>query len=171
MLAWASVEGAGFPDYDGYEVGRWPEAPPNFGGREFEAIFCANFIEHIIRPLDFVRLAASRLAPGGRLYLEWPTETSIKLPTRFQFQDAGLPVMIGAYHDDPSHRQKPPLLADVRAAIVEAGLTETSWGVASVPFIDQQLAIRSREAGDMVGMTLAYWSHTGWTQYLVAEKY
>src|ERR1051326_8142890 len=72
MFAWAGEKGGGFDHYDGSEVGAWPEAPPNFAGRAFDAILAANFIEHIDDPIAFVTWAASRLTPNGRIYLEWP---------------------------------------------------------------------------------------------------
>jgi hypothetical protein len=50
MFALALDLGSMFDRYDGYELGRWPDAQPDFGGRRFDAIFSANFIEHIDDP-------------------------------------------------------------------------------------------------------------------------
>jgi SAM-dependent methyltransferase len=54
IFAWAGEKDAGFENYDGYEVGRWPEQPPNFGGTKFDAIVSVNFLEHIDEPIRFV---------------------------------------------------------------------------------------------------------------------
>jgi hypothetical protein len=39
-----------------------------------------------------------------------------------------------------------------------------------VSFIDQQVAIQARRENDVVAMTLAYWSYSGWLHFLMAEK-
>jgi SAM-dependent methyltransferase len=169
MFAWAAEYNQGFGRYRDSEVGFWPEHRPDFGDRKFDAIFSANFIEHIDDPLAFVKWAASRLAARGRMYLEWPTPQSLHLPTTKELAAAGVNVMVGAYHDDTTHRPEPPKMEDVSATLLSHGLIITESGFVRVPFIDRQLAIHARRASDLVAMTLAYWSHTDWCQYLVAE--
>jgi hypothetical protein len=92
---------------------------------------------------------------------------SIGLPRTKDFLAIGLPIAPGAYHDDSTHRPKPPLLEDVIGAM--NGLEVVQRGVAAVPWIDQQMAIHSRREGDRIGMVLAYWSHVGWCQYVCAS--
>jgi len=169
MYAWAGERGAGFDHYAGSEVGMWPDVPPDFGGMQFDAIFSANFLEHIDDPLHFVSWAAGRLTPRGRLYLEWPRPQSLALPTLTELAAVDVSVTTGRYDDDGTHRTVPPDRAAVVAELASCGLSVVEAGIARVPYIDQQLAIHARRSGDITSMTLAYWSHTGWCQYLVAE--
>lgn len=127
----------------------------------------SNFLEHTDDPLVFVRWAVSRLSPRGRLYLEWPRMESISLPRTKEFGEIGLPISPGAYHDDLTHRSKPPLLEDVIRAMNGLGVVQR--GLVAVPWIDQQMAIHSRREGDWISMVLAYWSHSGWCQYVCAS--
>ncbi|MFL5289531.1 MAG: hypothetical protein ACJ8AW_53380, partial [Rhodopila sp.] len=66
MFAWSGEPGEFFDRFDGHEIGYWPQRPPGFGGRTFDAVLCANFIEHIDDPLVFI-LAPSpaRPVPAG----------------------------------------------------------------------------------------------------------
>jgi hypothetical protein len=43
-------------------------------------------------------------------------------------------------------------------------------GTVAVPFFDQEVAIHAARARDAVNLTLAYWSMTGWCQYLIATR-
>jgi SAM-dependent methyltransferase len=170
MFAWAGVEGANFHRYDGSEVGMWPASPPEFGFRPFDAILAVNFIEHIDNPISFVEWAVSRLTPDGCLYLEWPRPMSATLPTAAELAALGLPIMTGNYFDDATHRPVIPDFDAVCAAIVTAGLTVRESGTVAVPLIDQEVAIHAAKVRDTVNLTLAYWSMTGWCQYLIADR-
>jgi len=167
LYGWAGDATPGLARFAEHEIGWWPDHVPDFGGRKFDAIMSSNFLEHIDDPLVFVRWAVSRLSPRGRLYLEWPRMESISLPHTTEFQEIGLPIAPGAYHDDSTHRPTPPLVEDVIAAM--KGLEVVQRGVAAAPWIDQQMAIHSRREGDRTGLILAYWSHTGWCQYVCAR--
>lgn len=169
MFAWAGDHGSGFGNFDGSEVGYWPENPPDFSGRKFDAVFSANFIEHIADPLAFVEWTSTRLTERGRIYLEWPRPESIGLPGSAELAAAGVRVMTGRYHDDQTHMPAPPVFEEVRGRLAHCGLTVVEHGIVRVPYFDRQLAIHARRNKDVVAMTLAYWSYTEWCQYLVAE--
>lgn len=170
MFAWAGERGSGFGNFDDSEVGYWPQDPPNFGGRTFDAVFSSNFIEHIPDPLAFVEWATTRLTERGRIYLEWPRPQSITLPSTQELAEVGVHVTTGRYHDDHTHAAQPPAFEDVRDTLARSGFAVVEHGLSRVPHFDQQLAIHARKRKDLVGMTLAYWSYTGWCQYLVAER-
>ena len=113
----------------------------------------------------------SSLLPGrrqGRIFLEWPRPESAFLPTTADLATADLQIMTGNYFDDATHRSTIPDVDAITAALTGAGLREN--GIASVPFVDQEVAIHAARGRDIVSLTLAYWSMTGWCQYLVAER-
>ncbi len=170
MYAWAGDHRPGFARYAGFEVGFWPQDPPRFDGLVFDAIFSGNFIEHIDDPLAFVAWACSRLRSGGRIFLEWPHPRSADLPTTAQLAACGVSVATGAYHDDATHRQTPPDMSGIIDVLKKEGLRLTESGDSRIPFIDQQVAIHARRVNDLVAMTLAYWSYSGWLHFLMAEK-
>lgn len=170
MYAFASERGGMFDRYDGYELGFWPEARPDFGGRRFDAVFAANFIEHIEAPMDFVRWAADRLTSRGRIYLEWPTPISRTLPTAPQLQAVGLDVMTGNYFDDATHRPDLPTALAVHEALTGAGLAIETAGIARVPYFEDHMLAMGRSGADRVSQTLAYWSFTSWCQFVVAQR-
>jgi SAM-dependent methyltransferase len=170
MYAWAGDRGSGFDRYAQAEVGFWPQHPPRFGGMLFDAVFSANFIEHIDDPLEFVAWACGKLTPNGRIFLEWPRPASVGLPTTQALASRGVRVATGAYHDDHTHRQIPPAMEAVTTTLKAAGLHVMETGISRIPFIDQQVAIHARRENDLVAMTLSYWSYSGWLQFLMAEK-
>ena len=170
MFAWAGERGAGFDRYEASEVGWSPDDPPRFDGRKFDAVFSANFIEHVDDPLQFVAHAINATAAFGRIFLEWPRPESIALPTTAELMQVGVHVTTGAYHDDATHRAAPPALADVLGALEQGGLRIVESGISRVAFVDQQMAIHARQRSDLVAMTLAYWSYSGWLQFVVAER-
>lgn len=169
MFAWAGDKGEFFDRFEASEVGWWPQDPPDFDGRLFDAVTCVNFVEHIDDPHTFVQFCAKRLNPHGRIFLEWPRQESIDLPSTEELRAVGVNVMTGRYHDDATHRPKPPLMSDVVETLSRSGLIIVERGISRVPMVDQQMAIHARLDNNLVDLTLAYWSFTEWCQFVVAE--
>lgn len=170
LFAYADQEGEAFHRFEGYEIGRWPDQIPEFSGVPLSEIIARNFIEHIPNPYDFVRWAVSRLVQGGRLYLEWPAPVSLNLPTSAELRKAGIDVMTGNYFDDRTHKQENPSTEKVRLALEESGASVEVAGVVSVPFFHDDLMAVGCATNNIVHTTLAYWSFTGWCQYIVAVR-
>jgi hypothetical protein len=170
IYAYAGEMGKDFHLCDGFELGMWPQRPPVFPGVHFNAIMACNFIEHIDEPLTFVRWACSRVASDGWIYLEWPRPVSCELPTSSALRAKGIEVTTGNYYDDLTHRSQMPLAEDVHSELIDCGMQIESAGVVRVPFLDGELASAARNRGDLVAATLAYWSFTGWCQYVVARR-
>ncbi len=170
MFAWAGEASPGFTAYAGCEIGWWPSEPPGFGGMRFDAVFCCNFIEHIDEPLVFIEYVIGLLAPKGRIFLEWPRPESVVLPTVGELARFGVHVTTGSYHDDSTHRCEPPPLCDVMTTLQDHGMRIVEQGISGVPFIDRQVAIHARQNADLTAMTLAYWSFSGWCQFVSAER-
>jgi SAM-dependent methyltransferase len=153
MYAFAMDRGSMFDRYDGHELGMWLAAKPNFGGKRFDAIFAANFIEHIDGPSDFIHWGAARLAPGGRIFLEWPRETSLSLPTTADLLAIGIDVMAGNYFDDSTHRAELPTAPAVQAALIAAGLQIEATGIVQTPWLQDHLMAIGKLTNDRVHRT------------------
>jgi len=170
MFAFAVSRGDLFDQYQDSELGAWPDSKPDFGGMTFEAIVAANFIEHIDAPLDFLHWVARRLSPQGSVYLEWPGSESLSLPTADELRASGLDVMAGNYFDDSTHRPELPQTNAVINVLRDAGLMIDETRTVRLPFLQDHLMAMGKTQDDIVPRTLAYWSFTGWCQYVIARR-
>lgn len=169
LHAYSIEKGRLFDQFASYEIGDWNLAPPEFGGRTFDAILCAHFIEHIADPATFVEWAARKLAPGGRMYLEWPSPAALDLPSRDALQRAGVDLVISRFDDDHTHRDLPDGDA-ITAALVAAGLQVEARGTVRLPWLEEEMLAHFRDDADGFPRQAAFWSRTGWSQYIVVER-
>ena len=59
----------------------------------FDRIICSHLIEHVLRPVEFLRMLGGYLAPGGCLYVEtpaWGPKAEVKLPHPYYFSEHSL---------------------------------------------------------------------------------
>ena len=69
-------------DYVAWENIDLDTALPEFRSVTFDAAILSHIVEHLADPRGLIAWLATRLRPGGRLYLEWPSETSARQPSR-----------------------------------------------------------------------------------------
>jgi SAM-dependent methyltransferase len=169
MYAVSLEKGSHFDAYDGYELGNFENDVPKFSNLTFGAILCAHFIEHLRDPERCMEWMASRLASGGRLYLEWPHIISTRMPTRFEIIDEGLNVMTINFFDDPTHVEAWPMSRLTRAA-QKAGLAIESAGRIRFPWAGDELKHHGRMDNDVVATTMGLWFYFGWAQFLTAFR-
>lgn len=172
LFAYALEKGQNFDAYDGYEIGRWPDEKPEFAGEKFDAIFSSHFIEHIDDPTDFVGWCVSRLAAGGRIYLEWPSEASMVQPKNSAFHESGIPIIISNYRDDYTHQREIPGKDTIKSVLTEFGVLVDQEGVVTNPYFEEEVLAHfgQKKLEDSVTLTLAYWSRSRWAQYVVGTK-
>lgn len=84
-------------------------------GQRFEAVVSNHNLEHCEDPDSVVRAMAGALAPGGSLYLAFPSAASVDFPSRAGCLN---------FFDDPTHRQIPDF-ARTCAVLREEGLALT----------------------------------------------
>ncbi|MEP6634062.1 MAG: methyltransferase domain-containing protein [Luteimonas sp.] len=169
LYAYSIEKGDRFDAFESYEISDWNEKQPEFDGMRFDAVISAHFIEHIADPGTFVAWLARKLAPGGRAYVEWPSPAALTLPTRSELLEAGVNLVISRFDDDATHRALPDRDA-IQAHAVEAGLTCTASGIVRLPWIEDELMAHFRDADDRFPSQAAFWSWTGWSQYLIFEQ-
>lgn len=170
LFAYSIEKGEHFDKFESYEISDWNVAPPSFGGRKFDAIVCAHFIEHIADPATFVEWSAQKLEAGGRLYVEWPSVHSMNLPPLASVRDAGVPLIISRYEDDNTHQHSIPDRGQICSALRSAGLEIEHEGLIRLPWIEEELMANHRDADDPFPRQAAFWSKTGWSQFVIATK-
>lgn len=166
IYAYSIEKGRMFDEFDAYEITDWNLAPPEFGGQTFDAVICAHFIEHIADPASFVAWATRKLKPSGRIYLEWPSPASLELPARAELAAVGVDLMISRFDDDHTHRELPDCDAMV-AAFEAAGFAVEARGIVRLPWLEEEMLGHFRDGDDGFPRQAAFWSRTGWSQYLI----
>jgi len=169
LHAYSIEKGASFDEFKSYELSDWNVAQPEFKGRTFDAVVCAHFIEHIADPNSFIDWAARKLNPGGRVYLEWPSPASLALPSRTELVPLGVDLVISNFHDDASHRDLPDGDA-ISAACVARGFSIEARGIVRLPWLEDEMLAHFRHDADGFPRQAAFWSRTGWSQYLVLQR-
>jgi 2-polyprenyl-3-methyl-5-hydroxy-6-metoxy-1,4-benzoquinol methylase len=161
--------GAHFDQYEAYEIKNFETDPEVFGGRSFDAIVCAHFIEHMAEPAQSIEFFARKLRSGGRLYIEWPHAFTKKLPTRASLADQGVDISTFNFFDDQTHIDA--WRAEKLARLFEAnGFAIETGGRIYLPWIGEQMRDHARYEEGNTRLTLGAWAAFGWAQYLVVNR-
>ncbi len=155
--------------YAAWEIVDLDSAKPDFEGVTFDAALANHVIEHVKRPDELLGWLASRMRPGGRLYLEWPNATSLDLPPRNALEAAGWSVVISNFFDDATHREL-KTLEEVAAIADAAGFEVLERGVVDFGLLTDQLIDAGRVRQDSYLTLQGFWSLTRWAAYLIAER-
>lgn len=166
LYAYSIEKGERFDAFAGYEISDWNVSPPEFKGQRFDAVVCAHFIEHIAEPTSFVDWCRRKLERDARIYLEWPSPASLDLPSRTELEALGVNLMVSRFDDDHTHRELPDadLMID---AFEKAGFVLETRGIIRLPMLEEEMLAHFREDADGFPRQAAFWSRTGWSQYLV----
>lgn len=82
----------------------------------FDAVISAHNLEHCDEPEQTLRAMCRALAPGGRMFLAFPTEAAVNFPSRSGCLN---------FHDDPTHQATPPQFRAVLATLADEGVQVT----------------------------------------------
>ena len=156
--------------YQAVEIARFEDQAPQFGGRRFEAVFCSHVIEHLSDPDAFLDWAKQALVARGRLYLEWPAQTTLALPGRNELLAHGVDVMVSNFFDDASHQVLPDRSALI-AGLEARGFAIEQVGIIRLPLFEDELLAHDQREPNSGYRLQAYWSYTGWCQFIVAQKH
>src|SRR5271166_502933 len=100
--------------YRGWESLDLDSAQPVFPGVTFDAFVLSHVIEHLRDPARMITWIASRIGPGGRVYIEWPGENAARQPGREEFLSLSLAIFVAA--EDTVQRYQPRMPLVVSAA-------------------------------------------------------
>lgn len=169
LYAYSIEKGQHFDAFEGYEISDWNVAPPEFGGQLFDAVLSAHFIEHIDDPATFIAWLDRKLAPGGRAYIEWPAPASQSLPSRRELSELGVDLVISRFDDDATHRNLPDT-SQVQRLAHQAGMVLEACGIIRLPWLEDELMAHFRESSDRFPVQAAFWSWSGWAQYVILGR-
>jgi SAM-dependent methyltransferase len=90
---------------------KFAETIGNFPGR-FDAVISSHNLEHCDERQETLDKMLEAIKPGGRLYLSFPSEASVRFPSRRRTLN---------YYDDPTHKDVPPHFQDVLETLRKRG--------------------------------------------------
>lgn len=129
---------------------------------QFDLASLSHVIEHLPNGLEVLREVAAKLRPGGRVYVEFPSERSL-----------GLPSMPGTlnFSDDETHvrvysvREVANVLLDEGFRVVRAGTRRDWFRIAFLPLLVPARLLAQRR---VIGAD--FWDATGFASFVYAEK-
>jgi len=142
--------------------------PLPWGDDSFDLIVMSHLIEHLADPLAAVGQAVRVLKPGGRLYVEAPSDRAT-LPLAL----SGFAHGFLGHWDDPTHHRPWPPRALYRLAVGYQLIPEVcdydhDWRqTALFPFAFLRHAVLDRDAD---GLTDHWWKAIGFAAMLLARK-
>ncbi len=129
---------------------------------QFDYVICSHTLEHLARGADLLAEMATLVAPGGYLYIEWPSSRAQSFPVR------GLGLN---FYDDPTHITAISLttatdqLRDAGLSILSAGPRRNRLRQALAPL----LLVRSCwKHGRFV--LYDFWDWTGYADSICAHR-
>lgn len=136
----------------------------------FDLVVANHIIEHLKNPIAFYQDLLRVLKPGGKLYLECPSEISVLLPGMFFNHEYFFSL---SFYDDPTHTFRPyspqslfRLTSYFSCYTIKTG-RYISWRIRFLfPFLVLFGVILKR--GSWVER--AFWYSFGWVSYIVAQK-
>jgi SAM-dependent methyltransferase len=152
--------------YAGWEAIDLDRQIPEFSGIKLTGFFASHLIEQLAAPERVVEWIGRRAEPGARVYLEWPSPTTIVLPGRDDLRRNGFEVLISNFRDDPENRNCPDLAA-MCGWLRDAGLTIVGSGAVDLGILGEELFAR---APDRDARSMGYWSMMQFSLYAVAVK-
>ncbi|HVZ07365.1 MAG TPA: methyltransferase domain-containing protein [Rhodopila sp.] len=155
--------------YDSWECLDLDEALPDFPGITFDAALLSHIVEHVRDPALLLAWIGSRLAIGGRIYIEWPSEASVRLPRREALLPFGVDLMISNFFDDATHR-RPVTMEELRIALRDAGFRVTASGTIAAGLLGEELLARGLRRDDAFARLAGFWSMTGWCNWVEAVR-
>jgi SAM-dependent methyltransferase len=93
--------------------------PLPFADGAFRLVVCAHVLEHLRRPQVVLGELRRVLAAGGRLYVEMPSERSLRVPRAPRWFEPDIPL---AFHDEPTHLWVPHSPGALASRLSDGGL-------------------------------------------------
>jgi 2-polyprenyl-3-methyl-5-hydroxy-6-metoxy-1,4-benzoquinol methylase len=141
---------------------------PSYPGVRFDGILMSHLIEHLKKPEELLRWIAQNASPVARLYIEWPSPHTARLPSRDALRNEGIDVVLSNFNDDPTHKD-PLTKAQIEAWLAGAGFRTITSGEIDAGIFGDELVARGIGANNSNFITMGYWSISRWASFIVAE--
>jgi SAM-dependent methyltransferase len=143
--------------------------PLPYADDQFDFVILQHVLEHIERPVPFMAEVLRVLKPGGRLFVEAPSDRA----TARSYPFAQSRYYILSYWDDPTHVNRPWTpqslyrLALYYSCIPVLARYEFSWWsvLCVIPAF-----VYAQTTGKSDVFVREYWRATGWSVFAVIEK-
>lgn len=135
----------------------------------FDGAMLAQVLCQLARPQETLAWAASALAPGAAMYIEWQSPDAAQLPRRGELQAHNVDVVILNPSDDVANRNV-FTLPEMARMIEKAGLKLIDCGQVRLGPVADALVQEARAAADVASVTFGLWGRLGASLYLVAER-
>jgi SAM-dependent methyltransferase len=140
-----------------------------FGDDSFDLVVASHVLEHITNPIRFFSELVRVTAPGGRIYVEAPSERSILMPGMwFSFEKANSL----SFYDDPTHvgRPWPPQALDRLARCFQcipedAGYHQEGGRLRQFYRMIRAIIIKRTDY-----LEDALWNLVGWASFVIVRK-
>lgn len=146
------------------------DEPLPFDDDAFDLVIASHVVEHVREPIELITECVRVLRPGGRLYVEAPSERSLLMPG---FPFAHDRFRSTSFFDDPTHSSRPwtpqafVRLGRYLGCEPEAARHIVSWPMRLASPVVIPLAWLLRNDRLLEG---AIWLTVGWACYLVLRK-
>lgn len=141
-----------------------------FDNDMFDLIVASHIIEHLKEPLEFFKECVRVLKPNGLLYLEAPSENSIRIAgMKFDYEQ----FYSLSYYDDPTHTMRPytaqsfyRMAKYFSAKPLKVGYVKSTWAVLLAPIL---IPYAKLVKDGRLLQKMVWWSK-GWASYMIATK-
>lgn len=133
------------------------------------AYIISQFLEHMSNPLDIMKKVHKNITPGGKVYIDFPSSHSSKLPSSTEFAKHGYDIYTLNFYDDETHKS----LIDIQKFkhdVSNIGFKIISTGYIDMPYSSELLKTEGIFSKSKVHLTFAMWLKTLFIYYIVLEK-
>lgn len=153
-----------------YEVDlNQPGALDGVPAASYDVVFCSHVLEHLASPYSVARALVTKLVPGGILYVETPSERSLRLPRAHD----GWGIVRGClnFYDDDTHRSWVDLrrvAGDLAAEGCEVHGPHLRWLARRILGLPLYVVATLLVKGFVPASVL--WDVTGFAEWLIAVR-
>ncbi len=155
-------------DYEEFFAGDIEAAKPQFQRRP-DAAIASQFIEHLKDPQDFLGWLHGAMAPGARVYFDWPAPHTLRLPRCNEVNAHGYNSFTINFHDDYTHTRTHSI-AQMAAMLRDAGFRPRGGGLVHQPFLAESLKHHGLAQKNAYLLTVAIWMKTRFAAWIEAER-
>ena len=138
----------------------FPESVLAFG-KKFDAIISSHNLEHCDSRDDTLEAMMIVLKDGGRLYMSFPSETSVTFPSR-----KGCLI----YYDDPTHKSVPPDFGAIIDLLSRRGFSILYSVKRYQPLFFWTIGLVSEPISKHFGRVQGTWEYYGFESIIWAQK-